>query len=171
MTMLQSPHRDSLGLPDPLPVSAAPGRDAIMVLVHELATSLGKAIDAKDSHTMAHSEEVAEMARILAGQMGLEAPVVECVHVAGHLHDIGKIGVPDAVLGKPGPLTDAEWKHMQAHPTIGAAILAPLTCFAQTGVVEMVRAHHDRPKDRGNTQDPHIAGPDGNNHSRLPNAA
>jgi len=116
----------------------------VMDLVHQLATSLGKAIDAKDPHTMAHSEEVAEAARFLALTMGLSPAMADCIHVAGHLHDIGKIGVPDAVLGKPGSLTSGEWRQMQAHPSIGAEILLPLACFAQTGIVEMVRAHHER---------------------------
>ena len=121
----------------------------VMDLVHQLATSLGKAIDAKDPHTMAHSEEVAEVARHLALAMGLSPAMADCIHVAGHLHDIGKIGVPDAVLGKPGGLTSDEWRQMQAHPSIGAEILLPLACFAQTGIVEMVRAHHERYDGRG----------------------
>ena len=115
-----------------------------MALVHELATSLGRAIDAKDPHTLAHSEEVAEVANFLATVMGLPRDVTACIHVAGHLHDIGKIGVPDAVLGKPGSLSPDEWEKMKAHPAIGAEILLPLTCFAQTGIVTMVKAHHER---------------------------
>ncbi|MHC1711507.1 MAG: HD-GYP domain-containing protein [Solidesulfovibrio sp.] len=123
--------------------------DVVMDLVHELAASLGKAIDAKDAHTMAHSEEVAEVAKALARGMGLSRQRAECVHVAGHLHDIGKIGVPDAVLGKPGALLPDEWERMKAHPAIGAEILAPLSCLADMGVVEMVRAHHERYDGRG----------------------
>nr|WP_246197912.1 HD-GYP domain-containing protein [Solidesulfovibrio aerotolerans] len=117
---------------------------ALMDLVHQLATSLGKAIDAKDPHTMAHSEEVAEVARHLALAMGLSSEMADCIHVAGHLHDIGKIGVPDAVLGTPGSLTPEEWVQMQDHPSIGAAILLPLACLRQTGIVDMVLAHHER---------------------------
>lgn len=127
-------------------ITAATGQanDVAMDLIHQLATSLGKAIDAKDPHTMAHSEEVAEVARHLALAMGLSPEMAACIHVAGHLHDIGKIGVPDAVLGKPGSLTPEEWVRMQDHPSIGAAILLPLACLRQTGIVDMVRAHHER---------------------------
>lgn len=121
----------------------------LLDLLHQLAASLGKAIDAKDPHTMAHSEEVAEVARFLAVKMGLPTDLAECIHVAGHLHDIGKIGVPDLVLGKPGRLDPGEWRQLQAHPVIGADILRPLACLNRTGIVEMVRAHHERYDGRG----------------------
>jgi len=127
-----------------------PAGDAgVIHLVHELAASLGRAIDAKDAHTQAHSEEVAEVARVLAAGLGLSQAQVNVVHVAGHLHDIGKIGVPDAVLLKPGRLTPEEWACMQAHPAMGGEILAPLSCLAEMGVVAMVRAHHERFDGRG----------------------
>lgn len=137
----------SLPLPGKTPGQASgqtSDQNPVMTLVHELATSLGRAIDAKDSHTLAHSEDVAEMSRLLALGMGLAPQAAHAIHVAGHLHDIGKIGVPDAVLGKPGRLTGAEWTHMRAHPAIGATILAPLTCLSHLGVVAMVAAHHER---------------------------
>ncbi len=142
--MLKSPLLDASGLVHSLAVRAVPDQDAVMGLVHELAASLGKAIDAKDPHTQAHSEEVAEVARVLAVAMGLGRETAHAVHVAGHLHDIGKIGVPDAVLGKPGRLTPEEWACMKAHPAIGAEILAPLSCLAHLGVGGMVAAHHER---------------------------
>jgi HD-GYP domain-containing protein (c-di-GMP phosphodiesterase class II) len=151
--MLKSPLLDTAGLIGSLsPWQAAPDQDAVMGLVHELATSLGKAIDAKDPHTLAHSEEVAEVARVLAVGMGLGDKLAQAVHVAGHLHDIGKIGVPDAVLGKPGRLAPDEWERMKAHPAMGAAILAPLSCLAEIGVVGMVGAHHERFDGRGYPQ-------------------
>lgn len=142
--MLPRPHSDIPSIQAPPTAPALTQYDAAMVLVHELAASLGKAIDAKDAHTMAHSEEVAEVARFLAGGLGLSRRLAEYIHVAGHLHDIGKIGVPDAVLGKPGTLSSDEWACMRAHPEMGARILAPLTSLTRTGVVEMVRAHHER---------------------------
>ncbi len=125
------------------------GDAGVIHLVHELAASLGRAIDAKDTHTQAHSEEVAEVARVLAAGLGLPQAQANVVHVAGHLHDIGKIGVPDAVLLKPGRLTPEEWACMQAHPAMGGEILAPLSCLAEMGVVAMVRAHHERFDGRG----------------------
>lgn len=133
--------------------AAVPGdQDALLAQVHELAASLGRAIDAKDSHTMAHSEEVAEVAKLLAAGLRLAPAQVQAVHVAGHLHDIGKIGVPDAVLGKPGRLTPEEWRRMQSHPATGADILAPLSCLSAMGVVAMVRAHHERFDGKGYPQ-------------------
>ena len=150
MTMPQKTSFDARVL---LGIASVPGHGqdhgVVMSLVHELAASLGRAIDAKDPHTLAHSEEVAEVAKVLAMAMGLPPHVAECVHVAGHLHDIGKIGVPDAILGKPGSLDPGEWARMQAHPAIGADILAPMSCLAATGIVEMVRAHHERYDGRG----------------------
>jgi HD-GYP domain-containing protein (c-di-GMP phosphodiesterase class II) len=143
MTMFKSPLLESCGMLDVVAPDKVCG-DILLALVHQLAESLGRAIDAKDSHTMAHSEEVAEVSKFLAAAMGLSRENVACVHVAGHLHDIGKIGVPDAVLGKPGRLDPDEWRQMQAHPAIGADILDPLDCLARTGIVEMVRAHHER---------------------------
>jgi HD-GYP domain-containing protein (c-di-GMP phosphodiesterase class II) len=142
--MFKSPLLESHGMLDVVTQACGQDNDVLMALVHQLAASLGKAIDAKDPHTMAHSEEVAEVSRFLAAAMGLPQQMVTCVHVAGHLHDIGKIGVPDAVLGKPGSLDAQEWECMKAHPAIGAEILLPLVCIAQTGIVAMVQAHHER---------------------------
>lgn len=118
-------------------------------LVHQLAESLGRAIDAKDSHTLAHSEEVAVIAQALAQSMGIGPRLADRIHVAGHLHDIGKIGVPDAILSKTGPLDAVEWERMRAHPDLGADILAPLACLRDCGIVAMVRAHHERFDGRG----------------------
>lgn len=145
-TMLQNPLFDvPMGADTDAPhmsrrITACP----ITTLVHQMAASLGKAIDAKDTHTLAHSEEVAVMAQALALRLGLDHQTADRIHVAGHLHDIGKIGVPDHILGKPGPLTPEEWIAMRAHPTVGAAILTPLSQLVLTGVVAMVRAHHER---------------------------
>ncbi len=148
--MLKSPLLDAPGdLGAFLIQTRHQAQTAVTTLVHQLAESLGKAIDAKDPHTQAHSEEVAVVAKALGMGLGLGRQAAECVHVAGHLHDIGKIGVPDAVLCKPGALNAAEWERMKAHPAMGADILAPLSCLAETGVVEMVRAHHERFDGRG----------------------
>ncbi len=142
--VFKTPFLDA-GFPASAPLAAAHAdHETAMALVHELAASLGRAIDAKDAHTQAHSEEVAEAARLLAQGMDLPERLVRVVHVAGHLHDIGKIGVPDAVLCKPGRLTPEEWERIKAHPAMGGDILAPLSCLTELGVVAMVRAHHER---------------------------
>ena len=113
-------------------------------VMHQFAESLGNAIDAKDTHTFSHSDEVARVARVLALSMGLGQGRAEVIHVAGHLHDIGKIGVPDAVLRKTGPLTIAEWAAIRRHPEDGAAILRPVAALGALGIVDMVLHHHER---------------------------
>jgi response regulator RpfG family c-di-GMP phosphodiesterase len=98
----------------------------VSTILHQFAESLGFAIDAKDPHTSMHSDEVAQVGHTLALTMGMTPREADIVHVAGHLHDIGKIGVPDAVLQKQGPLNSAEWKAVRKHPEAGAAILRPV---------------------------------------------
>lgn len=131
--------------PPPGPPSLRPdaARFATATL-HQFAESLGNAIDAKDPHTSMHSDEVAEVARVLALAMGLGPRQAAVIHLAGHLHDIGKIGVPDSVLGKQGPLTTAEWQAVRRHPEAGAAILRPVAALRELGVVDMVLHHHER---------------------------
>lgn len=113
--------------------------------LHQFAESLGNAVDARDSATFNHSWEVAELSRIIAETLGLSARQVETVHLAGHLHDIGKIGIPDAILRKRGKLSDEEWTLMKRHPDIGAVIIRPIEAFASRGgVADMVLFHHER---------------------------
>lgn len=113
-------------------------------VLHQLAESLGTAIDAKDPFTSLHSEEVAEVSHAIALAYGLSSTQADIIHVAGHLHDIGKIGVPDHILKKAGPLTDDEWLEIKKHPDKGAEILKPVSCLKDNGIVEMVRFHHER---------------------------
>ena len=113
--------------------------------LHQLAKSLGNAIDAKDSNTSSHSDEVAEISLQIGEAMGLPAAWLEILHIAGHLHDIGKIGVPDSVLLKDGPLSSEEWELIRTHPTIGANIIAPVDAFSQmTTIREIILHHHER---------------------------
>ncbi|OIO02305.1 MAG: hypothetical protein AUJ49_06450 [Desulfovibrionaceae bacterium CG1_02_65_16] len=112
---------------------------------HELAESLGRAVDARDSRLFRHSEVVADLSSMLARAHGLTLLQTQVVHMAGHLHDVGKIGIPDHILRKPGPLTPAEWEIMRRHPAIGAEILRPVRVFCgRPGVCEIVLAHHER---------------------------
>lgn len=83
---------------------------------------------------------------MMAEHLGMEARDVERVRMAGLLHDIGKIGVPDAILNKPGALTDEEYTEMQRHPEIGARILGS---DVLDDVRHWVLAHHERPDGRG----------------------
>ena len=116
-----------------------------LLTLHQLAESLGAAVDAKDHWTCAHSEEVAVISQILALCMGFPPNVAEVIHLAGHLHDIGKIGIPDAILQKPGPLTREEFAVIKQHPVIGESIVKPVKILnGQNGVARMIRHHHER---------------------------
>jgi putative nucleotidyltransferase with HDIG domain len=100
------------------------------------------AIDTKDRYTKHHSEDVARYAVFLARQLGLDPSVVEAVRTAGLLHDVGKIGLPDEILRKPGRLTAAEHAVVTQHVALGESIVRDLVG------VELVRAgirnHHER---------------------------
>lgn len=121
------------------------GADALVTTaLHEFAQSLGNAVDAKDSHTHQHSEEVAEVAHALALVMGLPPRRADIIHVAAHLHDVGKIAVPDAVLLKPAPLTESEWVLVRRHPVIGAEIVRPVRALCSCGILDMILHHHER---------------------------
>ena len=104
--------------------------------------ALGSALDTRDIGTEAHSRRVHGYALATAQAYGL--PAGEMLHLAHGvlLHDIGKIGIPDAILLKPGPLTQAEWDIMRQHPDIGARLIQDIP-FLQ-GAIPIVRHHHER---------------------------
>jgi len=103
--------------------------------------ALAEAIDAKDSYTRGHSERVAVYASRIARQMGLQRDLIERVYFAGLLHDVGKIGIPDAIITKPARLTAEEYEEIKKHPEIGAKILEPVE-FLQN-ITPCVRHHHE----------------------------
>lgn len=105
------------------------------------------AVDAKDSYTRGHSERVAHLAAALAGAMGLCGQEVERIHIAGLMHDVGKIGVPEAVLCKPGKLTDEEFEAIKRHPRMGYDILRGIPQLAD--ILPGVLWHHERFDGRG----------------------
>lgn len=113
-----------------------------------LATVLGlaEALDARDSSTAKHSQTVGHYAELMARELNLAPSHIERVRMAGVLHDIGKIGVPDAVLRKPGALNDEEWEQMRRHPEIGARILSGEDLDDIRG---WILAHHERPDGHG----------------------
>src|SRR5262249_59049645 len=100
------------------------------------------ACDAKDSYTYGHSERVARIAVELGRELGLQEEELSDVFLAGLLHDIGKIGIRDAVLSKPGPLTPEEFEHVKQHVTIGYSILQNLRPIVH--LLPGVRNHHER---------------------------
>jgi putative nucleotidyltransferase with HDIG domain len=103
--------------------------------------ALAEAIDAKDSYTRGHSERVAVYSSQLAREMGLRKEMIERIYFAGLLHDVGKIGIPDAIITKPDQLTKAEYIEIQKHPEIGAKILEPVEFLRN--IVPCVRHHHE----------------------------
>jgi putative two-component system response regulator len=107
----------------------------------DVLIALASAIDAKDPVTEHHCDRVAELAISLAGAAGLSEEAVEAVGYGAVLHDVGKIGIAERVLMKPGELTDAERTEMQRHPVIGAEILRPLRLGGLIGPI--VRGHHE----------------------------
>ncbi len=109
--------------------------------------ALTSAIDAKDSYTHGHSERVAMMSRMLADAVGLEPQQVERVYIAALVHDVGKIGVPESVLSKPGRLTDDEFDQIKMHPEIGARILRDIRQMQD--LIPGVMYHHERWDGRG----------------------
>jgi diguanylate cyclase (GGDEF)-like protein/putative nucleotidyltransferase with HDIG domain len=105
-------------------------------------TSLARTIEAKDPYTGGHTERVAEFACALASELGISGPDLDAIEVGGVIHDIGKVGIPDAVLLKPDRLTEDEFAEMRRHPTISSYILAELD-LPQI-VHQMARSHHER---------------------------
>lgn len=111
------------------------------------ARSIVRALALRDCETEAHCERVAAWSRRLAGALGLPPVRMLDVELGALLHDVGKIGVRDQVLLKPGPLTPDEWKEMRRHPELGAALLAEIPVLA--GAVPIVRCHHERLDGKG----------------------
>jgi HD-GYP domain-containing protein (c-di-GMP phosphodiesterase class II) len=112
-----------------------------------LTRSLTSALDAKDAYTFGHSERVARIALELGDELGLQEEELNDIYLAGLLHDIGKIGVPDAVLTKAGPLDAEETQRLRQHVTIGHQILAGLQPLRN--LLPGVLYHHERLDGRG----------------------
>jgi putative nucleotidyltransferase with HDIG domain len=100
------------------------------------------AMEAKSPYLRGHSQRVAAVAATIATELGLTDEAVESVRLAGQLHDVGKIGVREAVLDKPGRLTAEEFAHVKEHVPIGVKILSPLTYLGP--VLEYIAQHHER---------------------------
>jgi diguanylate cyclase (GGDEF)-like protein/putative nucleotidyltransferase with HDIG domain len=114
----------------------------------QLATvlSLAEALDQRDSSTARHSQTVGRLCELMAEELGFEPERVQRLRLAGILHDIGKIGVPDSILRKPGPLTSDEVEQMRRHPEIGARILSAREL---DDIREWIQSHHERPDGKG----------------------
>ena len=140
-------------------------------------TALAYALEAKDTYTSGHSQRVTEIAVAIAQELGLPQESIEKIRVsglihdisisqesiekirfAGLIHDIGKIGIKESILNKPGKLTDEEYRHIKSHPEVGERILAPIV--EDKEILEIVRHHHERYDGKGY--------PDGLKAERIP---
>jgi HD-GYP domain-containing protein (c-di-GMP phosphodiesterase class II) len=104
--------------------------------------ALAHALEAKDQYTQGHSARVAEQSVAIARRLALSDKQIQHIWLAGYLHDIGKIGIKEAVLNKPGKLDEAEWKLIQQHPVFAGRILGPIPEL--NDIIEIVVHHHER---------------------------
>ncbi|MDH7488704.1 MAG: response regulator [Anaerolineae bacterium] len=119
-----------------------PRDEANHQLLLSTVMALANSLEAKDPYTVGHSQRVADLAERVARAPGLPERDILHIRMAGLLHDIGKIGISEAVINKPGPLTPTEYAHIQAHPLISERILVPVAEL--NGALRMIRNHHER---------------------------
>jgi len=108
----------------------------------EFLDTLVNAIEARDKYTRGHSERVSKYAVAVGLRLLLTRESLAHLHMIARLHDIGKIGIPDAILQKPGPLTDQEWRLIRRHTDIGANMLAQASLVSSA--IDAIRDHHER---------------------------
>ncbi|MEA2336623.1 MAG: cyclic di-GMP phosphodiesterase [Thermoanaerobaculia bacterium] len=114
---------------------------------HNVICALALALEAKDQYTRGHSQRVGDLARTFALHLGMDDAVADRIRIAGLLHDIGKIAVPESLLNKQGPLTRDEFLRVIDHPVIGEEMVRPLNTLA--AILRMIRHHHERYDGRG----------------------
>jgi len=117
------------------------GPRALPQSILDTVTSLAYAIDAKDQYTQGHSQKVSAYAALLAEALGMSDLEVEEIRLGAVLHDVGKVGIPETILNKSGPLNLEEWDTMKTHVTFGGKLLEPLVPLAR--IREMVLHHHE----------------------------
>lgn len=110
--------------------------------IENVIISLAKAIEAKDKYTEGHTERVRELALKVGKSIKLDSESLKILETAAMIHDIGKIGVPESILNKPGKLTPEEFEVIKSHPIIGEEICMPLNSLTETR--KIVRAHHEK---------------------------
>jgi hypothetical protein len=136
-------------------------RERLEEIVSAGVDALVRAVDMRDDYTGRHSESVGELARRVGARLGMDGIELWLLELAARLHDVGKIGIPDEILNKPGPLDEHEWSVMRAHAELGAEMVAKVPGLEP--VAPLVRAHHERWDGRGY--------PDGLRHEQIPLAS
>ncbi|KLV26009.1 diguanylate cyclase [Niallia circulans] len=121
-----------------------------------LTKVLSNALDSRDSYTMHHSKNVAKYAMQIAEKMKLPHHLCEVIHIGGLLHDIGKIGIPESLLTKPGKLTATEYELIKKHTTKGYEIIKHVKQYKNSGILDIVLYHHERFDGKGYPQ--HLKG-------------
>jgi HD-GYP domain-containing protein (c-di-GMP phosphodiesterase class II) len=109
--------------------------------------ALARSMEAKDYYTGGHTERVSDVAVALAARLGYSGPELDAIEIGALLHDIGKIGIPERILHKPGPLDDEEWKVMKEHPVISEYILSDVDLHPI--VLQVARSSHERMDGKG----------------------
>jgi len=132
---------DSLPATEATGPTSAEGPSALPQSILDTVTSLAYAIDAKDQYTQGHSQKVAAYAALLAEAIGMSEVEVEEIRLGAVLHDVGKVGIPEQILNKSGPLNHDEWETMKTHVLYGGRLLEPLAPLAR--IRQMVLHHHE----------------------------
>ncbi|WP_052144698.1 HD-GYP domain-containing protein [Halalkalibacter okhensis] len=115
----------------------------------ELTSALANALDSRDAYTWHHSENVSKYSLKIAKKMNLPNDICDNIRVGSLLHDIGKIGIPENILTKPGKLTVEEYDLIKSHPKIGYDMIKHVSSFHKSGVLDIVLYHHERFDGRG----------------------
>jgi putative nucleotidyltransferase with HDIG domain len=108
----------------------------------KVAAALVEAATPRDAYTIDHALAIAELSRRVGAEFDLSEEVLEALALGGLLHDLGKLGVPEVVLEKPGPLTQQEWEVIKRHPDMGARMIEQIGCLRR--VAQVIRHHHER---------------------------
>src|SRR5439155_1308555 len=116
--------------------------DEVRKTHRNLIAALSRSMEAKDFYTGGHVERVAEIAVALGRRLGYDGEELDAIEIGALLHDIGKIGIPEKILHKPGPLDDDEWKVMREHPIISEHILSGIGLSPL--VLQIARSSHER---------------------------
>lgn len=122
-------------------------KEQVQKLSFEVTSALAQTIDAKDKYTKGHSNRVAKYSKLLASALGESREFQDQIYYVAQLHDIGKIGIPNAIINKPEKLTDEEYEIIKTHPVIGSDILKSISSMPEISIG--ARSHHERYDGKG----------------------